>query len=295
MINHLRMSLIEENVNWEKISIGGAFTVLLFAVGSTLTGQAPPPARGGRAGGTSAAFPQRSVADPASLERGKALYGVNCNFCHGSDARGGEGGPNLLRSELVLQDQKGERIGAVVRNGRPDQGMPKFNMTGEQVQDLAAFIHSFPVNNRDPARFPPPSILVGDAKAGEAYFQSRCASCHSLTGDLKGIASKIPDPKTLQNTFVMPGGRGPGAGATAPPVTVTIAVPGGAKAEGRLVRIDDFMVTLTGTDGVPRTYRRDGEVPKVEIHDPLQQHRDLLKVYTDKDIHNLTSYLVTVK
>ena len=38
----------------------------------------------------------------------QSLYGVNCNFCHGSDARGGEGGPNLLRSELVLNDQNGE-------------------------------------------------------------------------------------------------------------------------------------------------------------------------------------------
>ena len=50
----------------------------------------------------------------------------------------------------------------------------------------------------------------------------------------------------------------------------------GQKAEGRLVRIDDFIVTLTDADGTQRTFRRDGDTPKVEIHDPLKPHRDLL-------------------
>src|SRR5277367_1029493 len=77
------------------------------------------------------AYPARPPADPAALERGKALYGVHCNFCHGSDARGGEGGPNLLRSELVLNDLKGEMIAPVVQNGRGE--MPKLNLTVEQV------------------------------------------------------------------------------------------------------------------------------------------------------------------
>src|SRR6476646_1414521 len=50
-----------------------------------------------------------------------------------SDARGGENnGPNLLRSEVVLMDQKGEEIAQVVQNGRPDRGMPKFDMTTAQ-------------------------------------------------------------------------------------------------------------------------------------------------------------------
>jgi cytochrome c oxidase cbb3-type subunit 3 len=249
-----------------------------------------------KAGGNSRSFPQRTAPAPAALERGKALYGVNCNFCHGSDARGGEGGPNLLRSELVLQDQKGELIGGVVKNGRLDAGMPKFNMSDQQIEDIAAFIHNFPVDNRDPSRFPPPSILVGDAKAGESYFRLKCASCHSATGDLKGIASRMTDPKILQNNFIMPGSSGGRElRAKIPPVRVTVTLAGGRKVEGRLTRIDDFNVSLTGSDDIPRTYRRDGEVPKVEIHDPLQPHKDLLPTYTDKDIHNMTAYLVTLK
>jgi cytochrome c oxidase cbb3-type subunit 3 len=249
-----------------------------------------------------AAYPTRPAADPAVVERGKALYGVNCNFCHGSDARGGEGGPNLLRSEMVLNDRNGETIAPVVQNGRPDQGMPKFPMTMAQISDIAAYIHSFKVGGYDVSRMTPPSILVGDEKAGQAYFSAKCGSCHSTGGDLKGIGSRFSDPKSLQNTFLMPStGRGgrPGQGAApatrVPPTTVTVTLRSGQKVEGRLGRIDDFIVALTEADGTQRSFRRDGDTPKVEIHDPLQPHKELLPTYTDKDIHNLTAFLVTVK
>jgi len=87
----------------------------------------------GRGRRASAVFPDRPPADPAALERGKALYGVHCNFCHNSDARGGEGGPNLLRSDIVLNDQKREKIAPAVQNGRLDAGMPKFDLTMVQA------------------------------------------------------------------------------------------------------------------------------------------------------------------
>lgn len=269
---------------------------------------APPPQGGGRGRGAAPApivpggafanaFPQHAPGDPAAIERGKGLYGVHCNFCHGSDARGGEGGPNLLRSDLVLNDKNGELIATVVQNGKGE--MPKINLTNEQVSDIAAYIHSFRVAGYDTSRNVPPSILVGNAQEGEAYFKATCAGCHSVTGDLKGIGSRFSDPKQLQNYFLMPGGgrggRGGGGAATLKPVTVTVSQPGGKKLEGRLIRIDDFIVILADNEGVQHTVRRDGDVPKVEIHDPLQPHKDLLSKYTDKDIHNLTSYLVTVK
>lgn len=271
---------------------------ILAALAVAVIGQTtaqPPAGRGGRGGGGFAnAFPQHPPGDPAMIDRGRALYGVNCQFCHGSDARGGEGGPNLLRSELVLNDMNGELIGPVVQNGRIDQGMPKFPMSNAQVADIAAFIHSFRVAGYDNSRMKPPTIVVGDAAAGEAYFKARCASCHSVNGDLKGIGSKYPEPRDLQQTFVMPGG-GRGRGGNVPPTTVTVTLPSGQKVEGRLVRIDDFIVTLADADGTQQTFRRAGDVPRVEIHDPLQPHKALLGVYSDKDIHNLTAYLVTVK
>jgi cytochrome c oxidase cbb3-type subunit 3 len=284
------------------------FVVPVVLAALTLWAQTPaqPPAtpaggrggRGGGGGGFANAFPQHPPGDPAMIERGRALYGVNCQFCHGSDARGGEGGPNLLRAEIVLNDQNGELIAPVVQNGRVDQGMPKFPMTNAQVADIAAFLHNFRVAGYDNSRMKPPTIVVGDAAAGEAYFKTKCASCHSVTGDLKGIGAKYAEPRELQQTFVMPGGGGRGRGATGgnvPPTTVTVTLSSGQKVEGRLVRLDDFIVTLAETDGTQQTFRRDGNNPRVEIHDPLQPHKALLGVYSDKDIHNLTAYLVTVK
>ena len=145
--------------------------LVLTAAALQLAAQAPPQAppaapAGRRGGGGGGAFPQHPAADPAAMERGKALYGVHCNFCHGSDARGGEGGPNLLRSDLVLNDKNGESIAMVVQNGQGE--MPKLNLNNEQVSDIAAYIHSFRVGGYDVSRMVPPSILVGDASAGEA-------------------------------------------------------------------------------------------------------------------------------
>jgi len=181
--------------------------------------------------------------------------------------------------------------------------MPKFTLSGAEIADVAAFLHSFGINSRDPARKRPPSIVVGDAKAGEAYFQAKCSSCHSASGDLKGIGARITDARTLQQTWLMPvvyGPRGGGssslsAAVNVPPVTVTVTTPDGKSAQGKLGRIDDFLVTLTESDGTARSFRRDGETPKVEIHDPMKPHKELLRVYTDKDIHDVTAFLVTVK
>jgi mono/diheme cytochrome c family protein/small nuclear ribonucleoprotein (snRNP)-like protein len=262
-----------------------------------------PPAGGG--GGPRTAYPERTPADPAVVARGKALYGVNCTFCHGSEARGGEGGPNLIRSQLVLNDQAGELITPVVQNGRPDRGMPKMDLTAAQVGDVAAFIHSFKVGGYDISRQKPISIVVGDAKAGEAFFAAKCASCHSPAGDLKGFGAKFSDPRAMQQAWLVParggsgrGGRGGGESEptlNVPPTTVTVTLPSGEKVEGRLGRVDDFIVTLTDATGMPRTFRRQGDVPKVEVHDPVQPHRELLRIYTDKNIHDVTAFLVTLK
>jgi cytochrome c oxidase cbb3-type subunit 3 len=79
------------------------------------------------------------------------------------------------------------------------------------------------------------------------------------------------------------------------PVTATIRFPSGERFEGQLVRIDEFLVTIALPDGGERTFRRDGDTPNVEIHDPMQAHRKLLTTYTDKNMHDVTAYLVTLK
>lgn len=255
---------------------------------------------GGRGGaGGLGAFPERAPADPATLERGKALYSVNCQFCHGADTRGGDSGPSLLRSQLVQDDQNGERVGAVLQTGRPPV-MPKFDFTSNQVADIAAFLHSFTINSRDPARMRPETVLTGNATAGRDYFNIRCAKCHSPTGDLKGFASKFPDPRAMQQWWLLPGGDGRGGRGSSPvgkvPVTTaTVTLPTGQKFEGRLVRIDEFVVSLVDADGATRSFRREGDVPRVDVDDPLQPHKDLLRSYADKDIHDVTAYLVTLR
>lgn len=246
-------------------------------------------------------FPTRPPADPAAVERGKTLYGVNCAFCHGTDTRGGNSGPSLLRSGLVLDDQHGELMGPVLLDGRVDRGMPKFSFTAAQIEDVAAFIHTFRAAGYDESRMKPSSVLVGDAKAGETFFNATCASCHSVTGDLRGLGAKFADPKTLQQTWLMPGSGGRGAlppSMKIPPVTVTVTLPSGEKIDGEIDRLDDFVVSLTQADGTHRSFRTfpaARDTPKVDVHDPLQPHKDLLRTYRDADIHDVTAYLVTLK
>jgi len=233
--------------------------------------------------------------DPASVARGKQVFSVNCAFCHGSDGRGGEGGPNLLRSPIVMNDRKGEIISAVVLNGRVEKGMPKFNLPMESIADIAAYVHSIKVGAA--SNFTPRMVLVGNAAAGKAYFNGKggCNKCHSVTKDLAGVGAM--DPKTLQDTLFTGGGSGMLGipSPTAPPRTVTVTLPTGESVKGKLVSVDDFVVVLTDADGNRRTLRRDGDVPKVEIVNPLQAHLDRVRNWEDRDLHNVTAYLETLK
>ena len=252
---------------------------------------APPPGGAGQGRGRSlATFPaqQRPPGDPAIVARGKTLYEMNCQTCHGADLRGATG-PNLLRSQVLLSDLSGELIDPVVRGSLPN--MKAIEMTADDVKTLAVYMHDIVRTARGQGAPPGPgvpvtNIVVGDASAGKAYFESKCAGCHSITGDLQGIGGRMPDAKTLQNLWVSGGAVGGGggrrgrgaAGAPDPANTaVTVTQPSGEKVEGRLVRIDDFIVTLAQADGTLRTFRREGRRPKVEVKDPLAPHRELLE------------------
>jgi len=291
--------------------------VCTIAIGGSLAWAQPPDQAGGggrggggRGGGGRAGrgpnFPQqtRPLASPDVIARGKAVYSVNCTACHGADLRGGDqGGPSLLRSLPALSDQHGEVIGPIVRGSRQDKGMPAFNLGDEDVTAVAEFIHSVlakvGVQARPPGAVDPSTlnVLVGNAAAGEAYFHAKCASCHSVTGDLQGIGSRDSDPRMLQNSWVSGGGGGRGGrgGEGGKPMTVTVTLADGSKLEGVLVHKDDFLVTLTLADGTRRSVARDGDRPKVEVHDPNEAHKKLAPTLTDDDMHDVTAYLATVK
>src|SRR5687767_2504615 len=269
----------------------------------------------GRGGVASFPAQQRDPADPAVVARGRAVYDTECRRCHGADLRGGEqGGSNLLRAAVVLNDREGELIQPVLQGSHKDR-LPAAGLNADDVKALAAYIHSVLALAPGQGAPPPPvkpfelKVLVGDAAAGERFFAAKCASCHSVTGDLRGIGARDLGPAQLQNLWVAGGrgggggrgGRGAGPAAVAPPMTtrrettVVVTLSSGQKYEGRLERIDDFMVTLTQADGTPRSFRRNGDVPKVDVRDPLEAHRNLLPTYTDKDIHDVTAYLAGVK
>jgi cytochrome c oxidase cbb3-type subunit 3 len=230
------------------------------------------------------------------------VYSGVCSACHGVDARGGQlGGPNLLRSQLVLNDQAGELVGPVIHGSRAERGMPPIPMSDEDVKAVAAFLHALqaaarPQGAPPDSGTPPPDALVGDATAGRAYFAAKCSTCHTPDA-LTGVATKYPEAKILQNAWVTGGGGrgGRGGGGSARPITAAITLPSGEKVEGRLLRIDDFLVSIALPDETVRSFRRDGDRPRVDITDPLAGHKALLTVLTDKDMHDVTAFLATMK
>ena len=242
--------------------------------------------------------------DTAAVGRGRELLGQQCGFCHGANARGGSGGPDLTRSALVQEDEGGKQLGEFLRAGRPDRGMPKFDLPDSEEADLAAFLHSeiyFASNRR---LYKILDVLVGDTNAGRAYFNGvgRCNSCHSPTGDLKAIGSKY-EPAALQVRFLVPRGRTGAPGAPTGPlyadptaVRATVKLPSGESATGGLVRLTDFEVTIHDTTtGRLRSWLRNGDVPSVLVTDPLQAHLDQLTKWTDSDMHNMTAFLASLK
>jgi mono/diheme cytochrome c family protein len=239
----------------------------------------------------------RDVPDAAAVERGQKQFVSSCGFCHGATARGGENGPDLVRSVVALRDEGGDLLGPVIRKGFPEKGMPPFPMTDEQIADIAAFLRhqqQAAINRRD---YEIHNVVTGDAAKGEAYFNGAggCKSCHSPTGDLKGLAGKY-DPVALQSRFLYPGPRrfGPGGGTPPPPVMVTVTPAGGSAVTGTLDYLDDFNVALRDSSGSYHAWTRSKDL-KVEVRDPLAAHLDLLKKYTDADMHNVLAYLVTLK
>lgn len=225
----------------------------------------------------------------AAVERGQALFLQHCAFCHGRDAEGGETGPDLTRSKLVASDVNGNLIGAVVRNGRPAQGMPAFSLSQEQIDSLAAFIHSqrAKAESQQGGRrgVDPADLQTGNEAAGKAYFYGagKCSSCHSPTGDLSGVASRLQGLRLEERMLYPRGARS----------TVDVTLPSGKVISGTLAYLDEFTVGLRDGSGFYHSW----PVSRVKytVHSPVEAHVELLGKYTDADIHNLMAYLQTLK
>ncbi len=258
---------------------------------------APPAGGRGRGPAFSPGSADKHVVDEAAANRGRRVYAAECITCHGTHARGTERGADLVRSEIVLHDRYGSTIGPFLKKGHPTQTTPVAQLTEAQIVDLSHTIHQ-EVYNTLRAALKIGDVLTGDAKAGAAYFNGdgKCSTCHSPTGDLAKIGSRM-DPAALQQRFLFPGGRGGGRGRGGPSpsqVTVTVTPASGAPVSGALVHMDDFNVALRTASGDYHSFKRTPAL-KVVKNDPLQAHHELLDKYTDKNMHDIVAYLETLK
>src|ERR1700742_3688011 len=190
-------------------------TALLFACfGTFMTAVVAEPATAQ----APAAAPATTI-DKAAADRGQGIFSSSCSFCHGSQATGTEQAPNLLRSPIVFQDHDGDGLGPFLKQGRPTLGMPAFpTLEAAQVKDISAVLHARIQQGRG-KRLPETALLVGDPKAGLAYFNGagKCSTCHSPTGDLAHIGSK-DQPLALTTAFLTP---------PAKPLHVSVVLPSG--------------------------------------------------------------------
>ncbi len=255
--------------------------------------QAAPPSSKAGAAKKTGGVPAAKTYPPDLVQRGSALFRQDCSFCHGRDAGGGgEGGPDLTRSRLVAADVDGNKIAAVVRNGRPDKGMPPFERSEQQIASLVAFIHT----QRDKAQaamgsngggrkgVDPSDLQTGNVEAGKRYFQGAggCSACHSPTGDLAGVASRYQGLELEEQMLYPKDAKSK--------VAVTF---GGQTFTGILAYLDEFTVGLTDATGVYRSWRTRDVLYKVDA--PVNAHVEQFEKYTDDDIHNLMAYLQTLK
>ncbi len=231
---------------------------------------------------------------PELVQQGSALFRKDCSFCHGRDAGGGESGPDLTRSRLVTADVDGDKIGPVVRNGRPDKGMPPFDRSDDQIASLAAFIHTQQNNaiagagrrgNGGRKGVDVSDLQTGNVEAGKKYFEGAggCATCHSPTGDLAGLASRYQGLE-LEERMLYPR-------HAKPKVSVTLS--SDETITGALAYLDEFTVGLIGPDGSYRSWRiRDVQY---KVDPALNAHVEQFPKYTDSDVHNLMAYLQTLR
>jgi cytochrome c oxidase cbb3-type subunit 3 len=190
---------------------------------------------------------------------------------------------------LVAKDVGGSTIADVVRNGRPEKGMPRFNFPDQQLANLVAFIHAqkakVMADSGGRRGVDVADLQTGNVEAGKSYFNGagNCASCHSPTGDLAGIASRYEGLK-LEERMLYPRDVKD---------KVTVTLPSGEKLKGTLAYLDEFTIGMRDANGTYRSWT----LPDVKysVDSPVDAHVRQFPKYTDADIHNLMAYLQTLR
>jgi len=119
--------------------------------------------------------------DPKAREMGQRLFLNSCAQCHGSDAGGSKGFPNLTDHDWLYGGSP-ENIKTTITNGRAGVMPPFPQLDGKQIADVANYVRSLsglPVDEMKKVR-------------GEEVFKSNCVACHGA--DAKGnIALGAPN------------------------------------------------------------------------------------------------------
>jgi len=186
---------------------------------------------------TQQTYPVEQVRD------GEVRFAAQCGFCHGRDAAGESPGRTSPRTEFVAEDSRGDKIGPLVREGRPNAGMPAFRLSDADLSAIVTFLHSqmdkLATLGGGRRGVDPPDLSIGNIADGRAYFKGAggCSGCHSPTSDLAGVATRYQGLALLRR-MLYPSGRP----APAPPRAIftlpsgqTISAPLAGEMSSRLL------------------------------------------------------------
>ena len=142
-----------------------------------------------------AAMPVEEVAkDPQALKMGSRLFASNCSVCHGSDAKGAFGFPNLTDKDWRWGGEA-ETIKASILNGRHGVMPAWAEVIGEQgVADVAAFV----LTSMDGRSLP--EGAKADPAKGKEIFAGNCVACHGPEG--KGTPAMGAPDLTHPQAFI---------------------------------------------------------------------------------------------
>lgn len=142
-----------------------------------------------------AAMPVEEVAkDPQALKMGGRLFASNCSVCHGSDAKGAYGFPNLTDNDWRWGGDP-ETIKASIMGGRHGVMPAWAEVIGEQgVADVAGFV----LTNLDGRSLP--KDAKADVENGKQLFATNCVACHGPEG--KGTPAMGAPDLTHPQAFI---------------------------------------------------------------------------------------------
>jgi cytochrome c oxidase cbb3-type subunit 3 len=157
--------------------------------------------------GYDVAFIGPPFADPVMQYNKESYVTYGCAYCHGVDLVPRGEAADLRQSAIVGADVDGSAIVRVLRAGIPKTSklspMPQYSdLSDQQLNAIAAWIHYARQRDRL-SSLTRATLQPGNAAAGRTYFEQRCSSCHSASGDLAGLGRKY-DPGRLRAQILEP-------------------------------------------------------------------------------------------